>query len=156
VIRVASTQDRGLIFSAIQREAHAGHFNADYLLPAIHLGLLHQIDQTILSNKFPTSSGDNSAQLFVAEDNGTFQGFIWIIQDQALTFNELYLSSVEPTARSAGIGTTLFTHSLEVSQNINKFQARCYPQSTYAISILSNLGFSGPQSTAGTALLFVK
>jgi len=157
MIRNAMIQDQGFIFQAIQQEAQEGHFNSDLLVPITHLGTLNQIQQTILHNKFPYVNGSKFGQIFIEEDNNNLRGFLWVIQENSTSSPiELYLGAVVKNARCIGVGTSLFSYPLTFYPQGSKFEARCYPSSVSAMSILKKLGFSGPQSTINTALLFTK
>lgn len=137
----AELSDIAFIFDSIQREANAGHFNSDLLLPIAHPGLYKQISDSIATGYSPTSTGRVPSWFYVSFDAGVKMGFYWLIEERTNLF-ELYMVAVEPGFRKRGIGKSILEHVNKRIPSGAKLKARLYRPSSIMLKMLVADGFS--------------
>lgn len=83
-------------------------------------------------------------KFLVSELNGALAGFLITSPQTAKTTEviEIYLLGVSKTARRQGVATNLIEYGERQHGTSGQFYARCYPKSTWAISLFKQKGYA--------------
>lgn len=156
--RPASTHDIDGIVQSVVAEARAGHFNGDYELPAVAMGLRHQVLSLVNDAPVPMPGPRNGAEgrALVVQVNGNDVGFVLLLSDRPGTWSskvEIFALVIAPKARGMGIGTQAVRQLVDGVQS-DVIYARCYSTSSGMRRIFERCGFTVTGSTAkGTVTL---
>lgn len=145
----ATLLDESFIFHSILAEAAHGHFSSNYHLPNLQLGLIDQIQSSIIQGVCPTHRSpisESSFYVVVKENNPV--GFSWVVETDKRGERELYLLAVSPEHRAQGIGRTLVSETIARFPPKTKFIARLYQPSQVMLKMLIKMGFKRVPSTA--------
>ncbi|MDI9235141.1 GNAT family N-acetyltransferase [Limnohabitans lacus] len=80
---------------------------------------------------------------YTANIDGKFAGFLITAPEtpEKIQTVEIYLLGVAKEFRKKGVATELITHAEKLAPDKANFYARCYPKSTWAISLLRKIGY---------------
>ena len=142
--RPAVIEDLAYIFESIVREASNGHFSKTYLIKEAQIGLILQIESSIIQQKCISSdSCIKESRIFIYTENSHLIGFSWICSYVSKTppEYELYLTAISPEYRIRGYGSKILNESINQLQTGTNVHMRLYAASEKMRQIAVKRGF---------------
>lgn len=147
VIRQANLADLPLISSLYHEEMQNGHFGKQ--TREITLALFKHVIETgslirhVMREDLIPKAEKIPAWIRIVTVNETFAGFLLCSPETPDIVNciEIYLLAVVKAFRCASLGMKLIDFEQRQHPSGTAFYARCYPKSTWAISMLQKNGF---------------
>jgi ribosomal protein S18 acetylase RimI-like enzyme len=124
-----------------------GHFNSQPGLPISRM-LQNWLKKQSITRAAVRSDGSQLIEEIpinfrIAKIDGAFAGFLITSPETSEKTHsiDIYLLGVAKAFRNKGVATYLVRYAEENSPSGTTFYARCYPKSTWAISLLQKLGY---------------
>lgn len=148
-IKKATLEDAFWIFDELGEGAMEGRFASTVADDLQRMAIIYQV---ILRDELPIHKLRNgtrskvtlAADLWVAQINSSPAGFLLSLYEKSRSRPvavELHLGGVVSAFRKHGVFSNLVRHQISILPDDTIVYARCYPQSTSAISTLKKQGF---------------
>ena len=142
--RRAVIEDLAYIFDNIVKEASNGHFSKAFLIKEAQIGLILQIQSSIIQqNCISSDSYNKESHIFILTENSHPVGFSWIWSYERKTplEYELYLTAISPEYRNRGYGTKILNESINQFKTGANVHMRLYAASKKMHQIAVKRGF---------------